>query len=661
SAVSDTASIDANADRSGPTIREIIQQNGCECKRSAIVPDVGETIKETVESWCAEQSVDWIITTGGTGFGVRDRTPEAISPLIEREAPGLVHLLLSTSLKHTPLAALSRPVAGTIKNTLIVTLPGSVKAVKENLEALFTNGLIGHAIDLVKGGSGKQVHAAMGSSHTHSHPDGASHGKGHSGHHHHRHHHHHHGQDHGHYIPQPRTTLSHDPALPASARHRVSPYPLISLEKALQIILVEVESLKTVSHLVSAKCSVNPTLKGHVLAEDVYAPQNVPSSQTTSVDGYALRSTDPPGVYKVLTAQSHIRSDVIPEGSIYRINTGGPLPAGADTVIMVEDTQLVSTLKDANGEDLEEKEVQTLAQIPPGENCREPGSDVQKGDLVLQKGDMLTSLGGEIGTLVFVGRKEVQVFRKPIIAILSTGNEIVDLQSPQPYSGDDWGGIWDTNRPSLQAALEGMGYSVVDLGVVPDDIGEHVTAIKKGLESADILLTTGGTSMGASDLLKPVIERHFNGTIHFGRVTMKPGKPTTFASIPTTDADHGKKFMFALPGNPASALVTFHVFVVPALRKLGGWPNEQCQLPRVRVKVQNSMRLDPRTEFHRVIVSSGVSGLQATSTGGQRSSRVASLSGANGLVVLPILKEGGPNVLEAGEYADAVIIGEIQM
>jgi gephyrin len=429
----------------------------------------------------------------------------------------------------------------------------------------------------------------------------------------------------------------------------------ISLEDALNIIVNEIQPLGVVS------LPVTPALAGNILGEDVYAPQNVPSSKTTSVDGYALRSSDPPGAYKVLTSRTHALTDVLPEGSIFRINTGGPLPAGADTVIMVEDTELLSTAEDANGQDAEEKEVKTLVQVPPGDNVREPGSDVHKGDLVLQRGEVLTSLGGEVGTLTFVGRKEVKVHRKPIVAILSTGNELLDLQSPNPLPSDGWGGIWDTNRPSLQAALEGMGYNVVDLGIVADDIDAHVKAIKQGLERADLLLTTGGTSMGASDLLKPVIERQFGGTIHFGRVSMKPGKPTTFASIPTAQGEHERKFIFALPGNPASALVTFYVFVIPALRKLGGWPGKRCHLPRVRVKLGDAMRLDPRVEFHRVIVKAGEEGLLATSTGGQRSSRVASLSGANGLVQLPIKSAGGPDRLEAGSYADAVIIGELQM
>lgn len=421
------------------------------------------------------------------------------------------------------------------------------------------------------------------------------------------------------------------------------------------MIVNEIQPLRVVS------LPVTPALAGNILGEDVYAPQNVPSSKTTSVDGYALRSSDPPGTYKVLTSRTHALTDDLPEGSIFRINTGGPLPAGTDTVIMVEDTELLSTAKDANGQDAEEKEVKTLVQVPPNDNIREPGSDVHKGDLVLQRGDVLTSLGGEIGTLTFVGRKEVKVHRKPVVAILSTGNELLDLQSPNPLPSDGWGGVWDTNRPSLRAALEGMGYNVVDLGIVADDINSHVKAIKQGLESADLLLTTGGTSMGASDLLKPVVERQFGGTIHFGRVSMKPGKPTTFASIPTVQGEHERKFMFALPGNPASALVTFYVFVIPALRKLGGWPSERCHLPRVRVKLGDAMRLDSRVEFHRVIVKAGEEGLRATSTGGQRSSRVASLSGANGLVQLPTKREGGPDRLEAGSYANAVIIGELQM
>ncbi|KAJ3568822.1 hypothetical protein NP233_g5466 [Leucocoprinus birnbaumii] len=652
--VSDTASKDASADRSGPTIIDILNardsyqlanKDGSQEYFYKIVPDDIDQIQATVKNWTdGEDHVDWVITTGGTGFGVRDVTPEAIKPLLDREAPGLVHLALSSSLQHTPLAALSRPIAGTRKNTLIITLPGSVKAVKEVLTALFTQDVVGHALELIKGGTGSDRHNALAKSTVRKDPSAGAH---------HDHHHHHHHHHHDHQIPKPRTKASNDPSAPVSSRSRESPYPLISFEAAIQLINQSIKTLET--HVVP----VNPNLRNHILAEDVFAPQDAPPRATTSVDGYAFRSTDPPGIYRVVTSRTHPIDKALPEGSIYRINTGGPLPNGADTVIMVEDTKLVSTFGASDGDlEGEEKEVETLAQIPPAENVRAPGSDVHKGDLVLQKGERILGNGGEIGTLAFVGRKEVSVYKKPVVGILSTGNEIVDLHSQASVKQEEWGGIFDTNRPSLQAALEGMGYSVLDLGIVPDTVDAHVAAIQRGVENADILITTGGTSMGPTDLLKPVIERHFNGTVHFGRVTIKPGKPTTFATIPTAGAV--EKPLFALPGNPASALVTFHIFVIPALRKLAGWPSSLLQLPRVTAELQSAMPLDPRTEFHRVVLRAEQDGLKAYSTGGQRSSRVASLSGANGFVVLPPKGAGGPSKFEVGTKVEAVVIGEIQ-
>lgn len=213
----------------------------------------------------------------------------------------------------------------------------------------------------------------------------------------------------------------------------------------------------------------------------------------------------------------------------------------------------------------------------------------------------------------------MKVYRKPVVAVMSTGNEIVDLLRQRDHSDelgrDGWGGTFDTNRPSLTAALQGMGYEVIDCGIVSDElratfllhftvagaltihnsIEAHTKTIADGLSRADILITTGGSSMGSSDLLKPVIERYLGGTVHFGRVAIKPGKPTTFATIPSSSLPatpgentsiSAKKPVFALPGNPASALVMFYVFVVPALRKLGGWDERSCSLPRVSVQVR---------------------------------------------------------------------------
>ena len=161
--------------------------------------------------------------------------------------------------------------------------------------------------------------------------------------------------------------------------------------------------------------------------------------------------------------------------------------------------------------------------------------------------------------------------------------------------------------------------------------------------------------MGELDLLKPTIERSLNGTIHFGRVAMKPGKPTTFATIPSPSQT---KTIFALPGNPASALVTFHLFVLPSLRKAGGM--EKPMLPIARVQLAQDVKLDPRPEYHRVFVSVEESGgLIAVSTGFQRSSRVGSLTGANALLCLPSSKDVGKQSIPKGQLVDALLLGRL--
>ncbi|CAE6480419.1 unnamed protein product [Rhizoctonia solani] len=704
----DTASKDAQQDRSGPVIRDILTDHNSSCQFTVdapiIVPDNVGLIQSTVKGWSIGGLYDWIITTGGTGFGTRDLTPEAISSLIERPAPGLIHLIMAESLKQTPLAALSRPVAGSIRNTLIerpapglvhlimaeslkqtplaalsrpvagsirntlvTTLPGSPKAVRENLSALLQGGVISHALDLLTGGKESgQVHAKLGvpdrtigtsqtSANTHSH---------------HHHHHHHEHHKHGHQIPTPRT-LSHDPNLPVSQRNRVSPYRLVSMDEAIKLVLQVSEPLEPVT------LDVNPRIAGHVLSKDVTATHALPATPTTNVDGYAVHAPYKKGTFKVLTPATLKLGSEVPLDSAYRINTGAPLPPGTNAVIMVEDTQVGSQFSAEDGQEGEEKTVELLAEVDPGENVRKAGSDVRAGDKVLAAGDVVSGLGGEIGTLAFVGRRQVTVYRKPVVALLSTGNELVDLQqqsSPtegnegwsgvvdtnRPKGNEGWSGVVDTNRPSLRAALEGLGYEVIDIGIARDNIEAHVGALTEGISRADVLVTTGGTSMGASDLLKPLLERNLKGTIHFGRVAMKPGKPTTFASVPSPNGGRDK-LVFGLPGNPASALVTFYLFVIPALRRLGGWAPEVAELPRVPVELTESLPLDPRPEFHRVHVRITSSGLKAFSTGGQRSSRVASLAGANALVALPALVEGGPKVLEKGQIAKVVLIGELSL
>ena len=266
---------------------------------------------------------------------------------------------------------------------------------------------------------------------------------------------------------------------------------------------------------------------------------------------------------------------------------------------MVEDTLIIEETQDG-----EEKQVRLLASIPPGENVREIGSDVQKGDMILRKGSEITFAGGEVGILASVGVAYVKVFAKPVVGVLSTGNELVSHTEQRDLR---LGEVRDSNRPSLLTTLKAWGYQAVDLGIASDRYflqflvlifsgGALEAKLRNALEKVDVIITTGGVSMGELDLLKPTIERSLGGTIHFGRVAMKPGKPTTFATIPATS-----KLIFALPGNPASALVTFHLFVLPSLRKASGLEKPALPLARVTLaqasQAGSSSRISSRIYF----------------------------------------------------------------
>jgi gephyrin len=321
---------------------------------------------------------------------------------------------------------------------------------------------------------------------------------------------------------------------------------------------------------------------------------------------------------------------------------------------MVEDTVLKSMTEDEK----EEAEVEILAdRMEDGENVREVGSDVMKGDVVLKKGDIISAIGGEVGLLASVGRASVKVYDKVTVGVLSTGDEVVHhCREGELQLGE----IRDSNRPALLSAIKAQGFSTVDLGITGDKTGALQSTLIEALQSVDVIVTTGGVSMGELDLLKPTIEQSLDGTIHFGRVAMKPGKPTTFATVESPK----KKLIFALPGNPASALVTLHLFVLPSLRKSQGY--EHYDFPQVRVTVDEDMGLDPRPEFRRAFVRFDmVDGrLHASGTGGQRSSRIGSAHGANAVLVMPALREVSEKRRELGcipkgETVDAILWGQI--
>ncbi|KAI9652734.1 MAG: hypothetical protein M1831_006627 [Alyxoria varia] len=656
--ISDTASKDPLTDKSSRSLTQVFESNDWTTADTKIVPDDVLRIQSAITQWTDnESSMNLIVTTGGTGFAVQDHTPEAVAPLLHKQAPGLVHGMLAASLNVTPFAMMSRPVAGVRHKTLILTLPGSPKGATENLEAVIK--LLPHACQQASGADSRAMHA--GGVEKLEAQSGV--GAGAPG-----HHHHHHAHAHGsHNIPKPHTAISDrpqssDPAAGPSQRNRSSPYSIMSVKEALALI----EQNAPVQGAEDRE--VHTDLVGHVLAQDTRAREAVPAFRASIVDGYAnactsASKTNQKGVFTVAFAvhaqQTGESLPSLPRGRIARITTGAPLPEGADAVVMVEDT----TVKAKTDDGTEETEVEILTdQVKTGENVREIGSDVKSGDIIMRAGEGISEIGGEVGLLASAGIQSVSTFKKPVVGVLSTGDELVPHDRPKALK---LGEVRDTNRPTLLSAVRGTGFKVVDMGIASDKSVDLEESLRSALMQTDVLITTGGVSMGELDLLKPTIERKLGGTIHFGRVSMKPGKPTTFATVPSenfkdpnTGSRHAEtkpKGIFSLPGNPASAITTFMLFVLPALHQMSGI--KPVGLPRVSITLDSDVQCDnSRQEYHRVVLQASRDGLiHATSTGGQRSSRIGSFQAANGLVELP----AGGGLIRKGSKAEALVMGGI--
>lgn len=361
---------------------------------------------------------------------------------------------------------MSRPVAGVRRKSVVITLPGSPKGAKENLEAVLK--LLPHACVQAAGADSRAIHAdgvkkleeQAGIIQPHS--IGLP-GRG-AGHH---HHHHHRGGRGGHTAPVAHTEpkshpLSNDPNQGATRRYRSSPYPMLSVDKATELILSKTPKPQII------KVSLNDGLVGNVLAENVEALEAVPAFRASTVDGYALvvpeGSTNAKGTFPVVSVSHAAPGEPRPlkAGEIVRITTGAPLPSGATSVAMVEDTVLKSMTDDGK----EEKEIEILTdEIEPGENVREAGSDIKAGEIILEQGDLITAVGGELGLLASVGRATVTVFRKPIVGVLSTGDEIIEHDRADPLN---LGEVRDSNRPTIMEAIRNWGFEVIDLGIAKD-------------------------------------------------------------------------------------------------------------------------------------------------------------------------------------------------
>ena len=401
-----------------------------------------------------------------------------------------------------------------------------------------------------------------------------------------------------------------------------SPYAMVSVDEACAAILVRAAPLGTerVSILVAA---------GRVLAADVIADGPLPPGPRSAVDGYAVRAADRGD--RALLGEELIagpeHSIDVGAGQAVRIMTGAPMPTGADAVVMVEDTAE------------SDRHVQIHLEATLGSNVHRPGLDIETGQLVVEAGAVIGP--SEIGLLATIGVADVPVYRRPRVAILATGDELVEpWETPPP------GCIRDSNRYALMAAVSEAGADVAWQGIARDRDDDLTSKVQNALAAADVLITSGGVSMGTRDLIKPLLE-HL-GTVHFGRVNFKPGKPLTFATV-------GDKRVFGLPGFPVSSLVTFEVFVRAAILTMAG--RRDVRRPRIEVELDHELRPDPsRPEYHRAVVGWRDGRLTARSTGAQGSSRLLSMRGANALLVL----RASDQVLPAGTRVTALLTGALQ-
>ncbi|QTL94283.1 molybdopterin molybdotransferase MoeA [Aeromonas jandaei] len=352
-----------------------------------------------------------------------------------------------------------------------------------------------------------------------------------------------------------------------------------------------------------------PQALGRILTSDIASPLAVPPFDNSAMDGYAVRLADlAAGIPLIMAGKAFAGQPYQgewPAGHCVRIMTGAPVPEGTDAVVMQEETQ-------ADGD-----RITFLTQPEPGQNIRRAGSDIGKGACVLQAGTRLTPR--EMPLLASLGIATVPVRRPLKVAIFSTGDELKPVGTPLAH-----GDIYDSNRYGVRAMLARLGCDCLDLGIIPDDPAQLRAAFIRADEEADVLITTGGVSVGEADFTKQLLDEL--GEIGFWKLAIKPGKPFAFGRLP-------RAWFFGLPGNPVSAMVTFDQLVQPALAKLAGQRFER-PLQLQAVTTEQLKKSPGRLDFQRGILSQGPNGLEVRSTGSQDSAVFSSLSRANCYIIL---------------------------
>ena len=381
----------------------------------------------------------------------------------------------------------------------------------------------------------------------------------------------------------------------------------ITVADARQRILAKITPVS------SAEISTLYHSLNRVLAQDIISAINVPGHTNSAMDGYALSGDDlqdtAPRQYSVigtaLAGQPY--KDQCHAGQCVRIMTGAAMPAGADTVVMQEHV---------------EKITDTEIQLSPGhrkyQNVRQAGEDISKDSIVLNKGHSIQA--ADLGVIASIGIGEINVYRRPRIAFFSTGDELRPV-------GDTLGtgDIYDSNRYSLHGLLSQLNVETIDLGIVKDKQEDLRNAFRTASEKADLVITTGGVSVGEADYVKQIVEEI--GKIHFWKIAMKPGRPITFGQL-------GNAAYFGLPGNPVSVMTTFYQFALPAIQRLSG--RADCSPLTIRVICTSELRKRAgRFECQRGILSLNESGqLAVCATGKQGSGILTSMSRANCLILL---------------------------
>ena len=386
---------------------------------------------------------------------------------------------------------------------------------------------------------------------------------------------------------------------------------------------------------------------GQVLAEDVSSPMSIPPLANSAMDGYAVQSSDITGatpdtptslrVIGQVAAGQLPQNEVVP-GTAVRIMTGGPIPPGADTVVPFEDTDEYDLKSSGMGlSDIAEIKVNIGAS--EGSNVRPAGQDISKGQTVLKKGMLLRP--SEIGVLASVGRDMVEVVRRPVVAVIATGDELLEPGGPIAP-----GKIYDSNSYSVAAAVLRYGGVPLFLGIARDNLESMNAKLEEGLD-ADLLLTSAGVSRGDYDIVKDLLASR--GKVAFWSVRMRPAKPLAFGVFPRP----GGRLVphVGLPGNPVSALVAFEELVRPAILRMLG--RTDLEKPTIRAELEEDVvNTDGRRVFARVVVTRRNGRYYACLTGDQGSGVLTSMALANGLAICP---EDVPR-MKAGEVVDVQML-----